>query len=69
MSALSGWVLPRGQSVELNRDEYTRPPLRERAEAYGKLVEIGALDGQEVRTMERFAGTESAEALTGGGRS
>jgi HK97 family phage portal protein len=69
MSALSGWVLPRGQAVELNRDEYTRPPLRERAEAYGKLVEIGALDGQEVRTMERFHGTESAEALTGGGRS
>jgi hypothetical protein len=25
MSALSGWALPRGQRVELNRDEYTRP--------------------------------------------
>ena len=32
MSALSGWALPRGQSVELNRDEYSRPALVERAD-------------------------------------
>ena len=32
MTALSGWALPRGQSVELNRDEYCRPALKERAE-------------------------------------
>ena len=69
MSALSGWALPRGQSAELNRDEYSRPALKERAEAYAKLVEVGALTGEEIRTMERLKGTESAEALTGGGRS
>lgn len=74
MAALSGWALPRGQSVELNRDEYTRPPLRERAEAYAKLHEIQdetgrAVTAGEIRTMERFTSEESAEALTGGGRS
>jgi HK97 family phage portal protein len=69
MSALSGWGLPRGQAAELNRDEYSRPGLKERAEAYAKLVEIGALSAEEVRVMERLRGTESAEALTGGGRS
>jgi HK97 family phage portal protein len=69
MSALSGWALPRGQSAELNRDEYSRPAFKERAEAYEKLVAIGVLDREEIRTMERFIGTESAEALTGGGRS
>jgi HK97 family phage portal protein len=69
MSALSGWALPRGQSAELNRDEYSRPTFKERAEAYEKLVAIGVLDREEIRTMERFIGTESAEALTGGGRS
>ncbi|HZO69405.1 MAG TPA: phage portal protein [Kribbellaceae bacterium] len=56
MQALSGWAVPRGTSVELNRDEYTRPPLTERAEAYSKLVTIGALSADEVRTMERFTG-------------
>jgi HK97 family phage portal protein len=82
MSALSGWALPRGQSVELNRDEYSRPPLKERAEAYEKLAALGALSSEEIRVMERLvdAGTGpspeespedlvAAEALTGGGRS
>jgi HK97 family phage portal protein len=81
MSALSGWALPRGQSVELNRDEYSRPSLLERATAYEKLVVLGALSSQEIRVMERLVdapGTETttdgedlvaAEALTGGGRS
>ena len=82
MSALSGWALPRGQAVELNRDEYSRPPLKERVEAYEKLFAMGVLSREEIRLMERFvdAGTEpapgassedlvAAEALTGGGRS
>jgi HK97 family phage portal protein len=56
MTALSGWAVPRGTSVELNRDEYSRPALAERAQAYEKLVAIGALSAEEVRTMERFTG-------------
>lgn len=82
MSALSGWALPRGQSVELNRDEYSRPALAERAEAYTKLAALGALSRQEIRVMERLVDAPgadttmddgedlvAAEALTGGGRS
>lgn len=69
MSALSGWALPRGSTVELNRDEYSRPALGERAAAYKTLVEIGALSAEEVRAMERLMSaspTVAASALTGG---
>jgi HK97 family phage portal protein len=82
MAALSGWALPRGQSVELNRDEYSRPALLERATAYEKLVAVGALSSAEIRVMERLTDADppsevpddgedlvAAEALTGGGRS
>jgi phage portal protein BeeE len=82
MSALSGWALPRGQSVELNRDEYSRPDLLERAQAYEKLVTLGVLSAPEIRVMERLVDADlstsaiddgedlvAAEALTGGGRS
>jgi HK97 family phage portal protein len=69
MTALSSWVLPRGQAVELNRDEYTRPALKERADAYAVLHGIGAISAEEVRAMERFTSTDAAEALSGGGRS
>jgi HK97 family phage portal protein len=84
MTALSGWALPRGQSVELNRDEYSRPALLERAQAYQILSGIpGVLSGAEIRVMERLTDAEgpddtpnddgedlvAAEALTGGGRS
>jgi len=66
MQALSGWALPRGQTVELNRDEYTRPSLLERATADEKFVAMGALSVEQVQTMERFTGSVAAEALTGG---
>ena len=84
MSALSNWALPRGQAVELNRDEYSRPALKERVEAYEKLgpTGMGVLSKEEIRVMERFrdAGVGptpeesdddlvAAEALTGGGTS
>lgn len=66
MSALSWWSLPRGQSAELNREEYTRPPLQDRAAAYVQLHGIGAISSPEIRTMERLHGNVSAAALTGG---
>jgi len=66
MKALSGWLLPRGQSVELNGDEYSRPDLLERAQAYQILQQMGALSVPEIRAMERFDGIPSAAAaLTG----
>lgn len=72
MSALSNWALPRGQRVELNRDEYTRPPFNERATGYKTLAETGMALGEpvitadEIRTMERLRGEAPADALTGG---
>lgn len=56
MSAMSGWVLPRGQAIELNRDEYSRPGLYERAQSYQILIEAGVMRPEEARTMERLHG-------------
>jgi len=66
MKALSGWALSRSQSAELNRDEYSRPELPQRAKAYVDLKEVGALDSEEIRSMERFHGVAAASRLTGG---
>jgi hypothetical protein len=78
MSALSGWALPRGQRVEMNRDDYTRPSFNERAAGYKALADTGVALGQpvisadEIRTMERLQGDApeeapmAADALTGG---
>jgi HK97 family phage portal protein len=66
MQALSWWALPPGESAELNRDEYTRPSLLERANAYKILNEVNALSPEEIRAMERLHGDVAASALTGG---
>lgn len=71
MSALSWWALPSGQTVELNRDEYTRPTFKERAEGYKVLIEAGVMKPEEARTMERLHGdaptrVPAALSLTGG---
>lgn len=80
MSALSFWALPRGQAVELNRDEYTRPSFDQRADAWVKLVDAGIVEPDEVRAAERLPARDSqpepaddgvdgeaaAAALTGG---
>lgn len=68
MGSLSYWALPRGQIIEINADEYTRPGLFERAQAYKILVDIGALTAQEVRSMERFSDEPGAASqITGVG--
>jgi len=54
--ALSGWLLPRDWEVELDRDEYVRPSLLERAQSYQILVQAGILSAEEVRKRERFGG-------------
>lgn len=66
MNALSNWALPRGTSIEMNRDEYTRPDPVARSTYYVNLNSIGAIDAQEVRTMERLHGDAAPGALTGG---
>ena len=66
MPALSNWLLPHGQALELNRDEYSRPGLLERSQAYVALHGIGAITTEEIRAMERWDGTDSATSLSGG---
>lgn len=59
-NAMSEWLLPRGTRMEFNRDEYVRPGLGERAQAYAALHGIEDADGNraievdEVRIAERF---------------
>lgn len=53
MAALSGWALPRGQNVEIDRDQYARPSLTERVDAYTGLAALGAIMPEEIRALER----------------
>jgi hypothetical protein len=75
MSAISYWALPAGQKAELNRDEYSRPPFAERADAWVKLVGAGIVDVETVQRAERLLGEGQATpeqvsapitAITGG---
>lgn len=72
MEALSGWALPRGTGVEVNRDEYVRPSLPERAGAYATLFGLVDEDGNramtiaEIREAERFGVSAPTETLTSG---
>jgi HK97 family phage portal protein len=52
--ALAGWLLPRGWAMELDRDDYIKPGMFERAQAYSMLIQAGVLSPVEVRTMERY---------------
>lgn len=66
MSALDSWALPAPQTLELNRDDYTRPSLLDRANAYRVLIECGVLAPEEARAMERWYSEETASRITGG---
>ena len=73
MQALSGWLLPRGTTIELNRDEYVKPGLAERAVAYQTLYNIvdpatgeRAIYIDEIREAERFANAAPTSTLTAG---
>lgn len=67
MSALSGWALPRGQTVEVNSDWYTQPSLKDRFDAYKAGIEARFLRPEEARSMERLHGPAAASALSGVG--
>lgn len=59
MAALSQWALVRGTNAELDRDEYVRPGLTDRATAYATLHGIRddtglVLSAEEIRRRERF---------------
>ena len=61
MAALSGWLLPRGTRVEVNRDAYVQPePLDARADGAdpgtGSSTRTGnpAMTVEEIRAAERL---------------
>jgi len=64
MHALSFWALPRGQAVELNHDEYSRPSFEQRADAWPKLIAARVVTPEEVRMYERFQGEMTNEDVT-----
>ena len=72
MSALSGWALPRGTVVELNRDEYVAAEPLERAQTAQILNAIvdpvtgqQALTVQEIRNSERLDNTSPDDVASG----
>jgi HK97 family phage portal protein len=72
MSALSGWALPRGTVVELNRDEYVAAEPLERAQTAQILNSIvdpatgqPALTVQEIRATERLDNTTPSDVASG----
>ena len=71
MPGLSGWALPRGTIVELNRDEYVQPGPLERAQTaqilHGIVDRQGnpALTVEEIRDAERLDNTEPTDIAQG----
>lgn len=65
MSALSQWLLPRGTSVELNRDAYVQPDPLTRAQVWQILVAIGAMTAEQVQAAERILNQTPDELATG----
>jgi HK97 family phage portal protein len=65
MSALSGWALPRGTSVELNRDEYVQPGPLERAQTAQILNSIVDPEtGRPVLSVDEIRGAERLDNST-----
>lgn len=66
MGAISLWALVRTQRIEVNRDEYVRPPFNERATGYSTLFNIYDPDtGQRAMTIDEI---RAAERFDVGGR-
>jgi HK97 family phage portal protein len=72
MGALSAWLLPSTQRLELNTDEYSRPDFAARVEAYAKLIAAGVMSPEDVQIAERLRASTPGRSevamstLTGG---
>ena len=72
MEGLSQWALPRGTTIELNRDEYILPALPEIAPAYATLFGLVDEDGNramtiaEIREATRIGVAAPSQTLTTG---
>jgi phage portal protein BeeE len=60
--AISNWALPSTQNIELNRDEYVRPPFETRIPGYSALFNMVDETGQRAMTIEEI---RAAERLNG----
>jgi hypothetical protein len=47
-------MLPRGTTIELNRDAYVQPPPLERAQTWQILIGLGIVTPEQVQAIERF---------------
>ena len=54
MQGLSQWALPRGTTVELNRDAYVQPDPYTRAQTAEILLRAGVVSVDEIRAAERL---------------
>jgi HK97 family phage portal protein len=54
MTALSEWLLPRGTTIELNRDAYVQPGPLERAQTWQILIGLGVVTVEQVQAIERY---------------
>jgi HK97 family phage portal protein len=63
MAALSSWLLPRGTTIEANRDAYVQADPESRARTWQILIEIGVLTPEQVMTIERYAAGSALPVL------
>jgi phage portal protein BeeE len=61
MAALSGWALPRGTVVEVDRDEFVAPGPLERAQAAQIWASIGVKSPAEIAQTERVSEIATAD--------
>lgn len=66
MAALSFWALPRGTVVEVNRDDFIRPPALEVAQVHQIYAGLGVLSPEQIAEAERFSVAAPSEALSSG---
>lgn len=64
MAALSGWALPRGTRVEVNRDAYVQPEPLARAQTAQILASIVDAEGRPAMTVEEIRKAERLDSST-----
>jgi hypothetical protein len=64
MSGLSEWLVPRGTTVELNRDAYIQAEPSVRASTYATLNAIVDAQGNPVITVDEIRQAERLDDLT-----
>jgi HK97 family phage portal protein len=61
MAALSGWALPRGTTIELDRDEFVAPMPLERAQTAQIWHQIGVMSSAQLAQQERVSEISTAD--------